>query len=103
MIAAVSVIGWSTAMPQSNPPRVTAEFSGACLKWIHAAEPEFEQKKLDLDRYTISVVEDNDSVTVILKSPDAAEGVRGNTGRYPGYEVEIRKKNRKVVRSNYIR
>ncbi len=103
MIVLVSILGWRTLMAQSNPPKVIAEFTGASLKWIHAAEPEFQQRKLDLDKYTVIVVEQNDSVTVGLRSSDAAEGARGSTGRYTGYEVEISKKDLKVVRSNYIR
>lgn len=90
-------------MAQSNPPKVMAEFSGASLKWIHAAEPEFQQKKLDLDKYTVLVVEQGDSVTVILKSTDSVEGARGSTGKYPGYEVEISKENLKILLSNYVR
>jgi hypothetical protein len=103
MIVVVSSLGWSALMAQSNAPKVIAEFSGSSLKWVHAAEPEFERKKLDLDKYTVSVVEQNDSVTVALMSSDSVEGARGSTGRYPGFAVEISKKDMKVVRSNYIR
>ncbi|MGA2435248.1 MAG: hypothetical protein ABSG25_08180 [Bryobacteraceae bacterium] len=103
MAVLVSILVWSALMAQSNPPIVVAEFMGASLKWIHAAEPEFQRKKLDLDKYTISVVEQSDSVTVTLISSDAAKGARGSTGKYPGYEVVISKKDLKVVRSNYIR
>ncbi len=99
----ISVLGWSAPMAQSNHPRVIAEFAGTSLKWIHAAEPEFQRKQLDLDRYMVSVVEQNDSVTVSLTSADTVEGARGSAGKYPGYEVEISKKDLKVVRSNYVR
>ena len=68
-----------------------------------AAEPEFQRRKLDLNKYTVSVIEERDSVAVVLKSLDAIEGVRGSSGSYPGYEVEISKKDLKVVRSNYVR
>ena len=90
-------------MAQSNPPKVLAEFPGASLKWVDAAEPVLQEKKLDLDKYTISVLEQADSVTVILKSEGSASGGRGNTGKNPGFEVEISKKDLKVLRSNYIR
>jgi len=90
-------------MAQSNTPKMMAEFPGASLKWVRAAEPEFQQKKLDLDKYTVLVVEREDSVTVILKSTDSVEGSRGSTGKYPGYEVEISKKDLKILRSNYVR
>ena len=90
-------------MAQSVPPKVTAEFPGASLKWIHIAEAEFQRKKLDVDKYTISVVEENNSVTVGLSSLDNVPGARGSSGTYPGYEVEISKKDLKVLRSNYVR
>ncbi len=99
----ISIPGWSALMAQSNPPKVMAEFTGASLKWIHAAEPEFQRRKFDLDKYTVSVVEQDDSVTVGLRSYDVVKGAMGSTGSYPGYEVEISKKDLKVVRSNYIR
>ena len=103
MMVVVTILGWSALMAQSNPPKVIAELAGASLKWIHAAEPEFERKKLDLENYTVSVFEQSDSVVVILRSSDAEEGAKGSTGRHPGYEVEISKKDLKVVRSNYVR
>lgn len=90
-------------MAKSSPPRVTAEFAGASLKWIHAAEPEFQQKKLDLDRYTVLVIEQADSVTVLLKSTDSVEGAKGSTGKYPSYGVEISKKDMKILSSSYAR
>jgi hypothetical protein len=103
MMLVGSSLGWTALTAQSNPPKVIAEFSGSSLKWMHAAEPEFERKRLDLDKYTVSVIEQNDTVTVSLTSSDSVAGARGSTGSYPGFEVEIRKKDLKVVRSNYIR
>jgi hypothetical protein len=99
----IAIVGASTLMGQSTPPRVVAEFSGASLKWVHAAEPEFEKKKLDLGNYLISVIEQNDSVVVVLTASDAEKGARGSSGTYPGYEVEIRKNDLKILRSNYVR
>jgi len=97
------ILGWRALVAQSHPPHVMAEFPGASLKWIHAAEPEFQREKLDLDKYTVSVVEENNSVTVGLSSLDSVPGARGSSGTYPGYVVEISKKDLKVLRSNYVR
>jgi len=102
MIVIIS-LGLSTTMAQSNSPKVLAEFPGTSLKWIHAAEPVLQEKKLDLDKYNITLLEQADSVTVILKSADSAPGDRGSTGKNPGFEVEISKKDLKVLRSNYVR
>ena len=103
MAIAISTPGWGVVMAQSNPPKVVAEFPGACLKWVRAAEPEFQRKNLDLANYTISVVEQGEFITVMLSSPDAPEGARGSVGKHPGYEVEISKKDLTIVRSNYVR
>ena len=99
----VTTLGWRALMAQSDPPRVTAEFPGASLKWIHVAEAEFQRQKLDMDKYTVSVAEQSASVTVSVTSLDSVAGARGSTGTYPGYMVEISKKNLKIVGSNYIR
>ena len=96
-------LGCSALMAQSNPTKVLAEFRGASLKWIHAAEPEFQRKKFDLDKYIVSVVEQDDSVMVLLRSSDSIKGSFGSTGKYPAFEVEISKKDMKVLRSNYVR
>jgi hypothetical protein len=99
----ISILGWREPLAQTNPPRVIAEFTGASLKWIHVAQPEFQRRKLNLDNYTVRVVERDDSVVVSLSAPDAVKGTRGSSGRYPAFEVEIDKKDLKVVRSNYVR
>jgi hypothetical protein len=103
MLMTISILGSSGLMVQSKPPKVMAVFDGASLKWVHAAEPEFERKKLDLENYTVSIVEQNDSVIVTLSASDSQKGARGSTGKSPGYEVEINKKDMRVIRSNYIR
>ncbi len=56
-----------------------------------------------MDKYTVSVAEQSASVTVSVTSLDSVAGARGSTGTYPGYMVEISKKNLKIVGSNYIR
>jgi len=90
-------------MSQSSGPTTVAKFPGACLKWVHAAEAEVHRKGLNLDNYMVSVVERDDVVTVILKAVDAPEGSKGSGGSHIGFEVELSKKNSKVVRSNYLR
>ena len=79
------------------------ELPGAALKWIHIAEREFDQQKLNVDKYRVTVFEEDDTVAVIfmgLKSPKSAHG---SVGPDPGFEVEIRKKDLKVLRANYVR
>jgi len=82
-----------------------AKFSGACLKWLYAAEPMFQRERLDLDKYKVSVTEANGSVTVGLTSADCPEGWngRGSCGSSPGFVVVISKEDMHVIRSNYIR
>lgn len=82
---------------------VLAELPGSLLKWIHIAEPEFERQNLDVSKYVVSVAEDGDSVHVTLTNPHRKQGVRGNPGPLPEYDVEIRNRDGKVVRQSYIR
>jgi hypothetical protein len=97
----VILCGASTA--QTSGPKVIAKFPGAALKWVHAAEPEFQRRNLDLEKYNVSVVEERDSVTVALTSLDADPHARGSSGSEPAYAVEIGKKDLKVLRSYYER
>lgn len=105
LIAAVAAafLWGNFSMAQTNSEKMKVEFPGSCLKWIRAAEPEFQRRHLDESNYIIYVHEKDDSVVITLGSPDAPKGVRGSVGTYPGYEVEISKKDLKILRSNYIR
>jgi len=102
-VTLTALLGWTKSGPQSQGAKLQAQFPGACLKWIYKAEPEFERRHLDLEHYTVSVLEQNDSVIVNLSSLDGHENGRGSTGSLPGYEVEISRKDSSVVRSNYVR
>ena len=102
-VLVISVLGRREVLAQSNPPRAIAEFAGVALKWIHVAEPELQRRHLKLDKYNVSVIEEEDSVTISLLSTDAVKGTRGSSGSSPAYAVEISKKNMKIVRSYYQR
>lgn len=102
MLLGSTLIG-SAAMTQTGQLGVDAELPGKSLKWIHIAEQQFKREKLDLDKYTVTVFEEEDSVAVILTSFDAPKRSRGSAGTYPAYEVEISKKTLKIIRANYTR
>lgn len=82
---------------------IVAQIPGHRLKWIEAAEPEFRRRNLDVNNYIVFVDDAPDSVIVSLGSPDQPEGARGSAGTYPGYVVEISKKDMKILRSHYVR
>ena len=103
IIVVASILAMGASMVQSHPPRVMAEFPGASLRWVHTAEPEFQREKLDLDKYTVSVVEEDNFVTVSLSSLDNVQGGRGSTGTSPGYEVEIGRRDLRILRAHYVR
>lgn len=102
-ILLASTLTWSGDMTKTRQLGVAAELPGASLKWIRIAEVEFDRQKLNLDKYRVSVVEEDDSVIVILTGLKEPKNVRGSVGPDPGYEVEISKKDRKVVSSSYVR
>jgi len=93
----------TAAIAQTSRPKLDTQFPGAALKWVHAAEPDFQRRHLDLDKYNVSVEDERDSVFVSLTSPDADPHARGSSGTYPDYVVEISKKDLKVLRSYYVR
>lgn len=103
MMIVISTQSWCGSIAQSNPEKVVAQLPGSSLKWIEAAEPEFRRRNLDVSNYDVAVVDDPDSVIVALSSPDQPEGAKGSLGKYPAYEVEIRKKDMKILRSNYVK
>jgi len=94
----ILVLGCNRAIAQHNSFEEKARFPGSSLKWIHIAEKEFKKRQLDVDKYTVIIVEEDSSVTVILEPPET-DGIRGPVG----YEVEICKKDSRVIGSYYSR
>ena len=90
-------------MAQSPHPSAVADFPANAIKWIEIATPEFRQRNLDLNNYTVSIIDDRGSVFVILIPLDQPKGVRGSVGKHPGYEVEISKEDMTILRSYYTR
>lgn len=103
VIALISLGTWNVPIARTKYPRITAEFPGASLKWVHIAEPEFQKRGLDLDHYTVYVDEHDKTVDVSLDSLDADPRAFGSSGTYPAYDVEIDKAQKKVLRSYYQR
>jgi hypothetical protein len=102
ILLGLTLIG-SAAITQTGKLGVDAELPGKSLKWIHIAEQQFKREKLDLDKYTVEVFEEDDYVAVILTSFDAPKRTRGSAGTYPAYEVEISKKTMKITSASYVR
>src|SRR5260370_41799516 len=102
-ILVASTLTWSGTMTQKHRLGVAAELPGSSLKWIHIAEGEFERERLDLNKYRVSVVEEEDSVVGILTGLKEPKHVRGSAGPDPGYAGEISTKDRKVLWSSYAR
>lgn len=101
-LSASTFLQWSGAKAHSGPLKVDAEFPGSILEWVDIAEPEFKREHLDLHNYRVSVVEADDSVGIVLRSTELPPGSR-EAGKYPTYEVEIDKKDKKIVSSHYSR
>jgi len=90
-------------MAQETELHAIAQLPGGYLKWLKLAEPKIIAENLELENYMISVIEENDYVTVALKSLDAPQGSKGSGGTHPGYAVEIRKIDSKITRSYFLR
>ena len=77
--------------------------SGASLKVIEAALPKFEEQGMKLDKYAVSVFEQESSFLVVFDDPNRPASQRGSTTTVIGYEVEVSKQGLRVVRSNFVR
>jgi hypothetical protein len=102
ILLASTVIG-SGGMTQTSQSKLDTEIPGKSLKWIHIAERVFAREGLDLDRYTVIVFEEENSVSVLFRSLSKPKNVYGSVEPYPDFEVEISKKTKRVIRSNYSR
>jgi hypothetical protein len=96
-------LAWCGLAAQSTATRTVAVFPGNCLRWVQLAENEIHKKHLNLDDYNVTVDESSELVTVSLKSLDAPAGSKGSAGSHPGFAVEIRKADSKIVKSFYLR
>ena len=83
-------------MAQQGPGNELARLPGKALRWIHKAEPVFAEKNLNVENYTVLVIEEGNTVIVILTSNPTPSG-RGSTGNFPGYEVTFSKKTGKML------
>jgi hypothetical protein len=96
--------GDSTMLASSNKAiKITATFPGSVLKCIFSAEKELEIKNIDVERYEVLILDTPDTVILILKEPGLPKDEKGNSGKLPGYEVEVRKSDYRIIRSNFVR
>ena len=81
--------------------------SGRSYQAIQAAMPEFKDRGLDISRYRIIVYERGTSLAVIFIDAEVTGEqrlhVRGDPGKIPGLEVELRQDNFGVVSSHFIK
>lgn len=76
---------------------------GTTLKVIQAAMPRFEEQGLKLNKYVVSVFEQESSFIVVFDDPKRPAGQRGSTPDVTAFEVEIKKQGLQVVRANFVR
>jgi hypothetical protein len=70
---------------------------------IQSATDVFQRHNPDLSQYQIEVVRDGGSVVVIFTDKDRPPGAKGGSSQRPGFEVELRAEDLRVVRSNFLR
>ncbi len=91
------------ALKSKPEVRVIDAFQGSSLAPIEAAAAVFKRHNPDLNQYKISVVREHESVVVMFTDRSGQTGARGNPGKLPGFEVELRSHDLAVRRSNFIR
>lgn len=98
VLAAMAFVGICALAAQFG---TRTEFPGSALKWVNVAEPEFRRQHLNLDNYKVVVIEERDSMDVLLQSNDDVKGAKGSSGTHPDFDVEIDKKDFTIIRSSY--
>lgn len=83
--------------------QLVESISGKSFKIIQATLPEVAKNHFDLEKFKIVVMESESSYLVIFDDPKRAEGQRGNTSKLPSFEIELRKDDLQIVRSNFVR
>jgi predicted aconitase len=78
--------------------------SGVSFNAIQSALLKFRSAlpNLNIADYKISVMSAGNSIIVHFDDPEASPGQRGS-GRKPGFEVELTKDAREIIRSNFVR
>jgi hypothetical protein len=103
MIIAIPALGWGATGAESNQCAGGAQFPGKYLKWVKIAEPVFQKQHLNLNKYNIVIFDDPESVTVLFRSTDTTCEGKGSTGTRPDFEVQISKKEMRILHYNYER
>jgi len=98
ILLVVTVIG-SGGKTQDKELGVDAELPGRSLKWIHIAERVFARKGINVDKFTVTVFEEEDTVAVYLTDLDQPITTRGGGG----LNVVISKKTKRVIKTYYSR
>lgn len=75
---------------------------GSNLLAIQAAMQVFQKYQPDLAKYKIEVIRDGDDLAVLFADKDRPPGTRGSVGQ-PGFEVELNARDRRVIRSSFVR
>jgi len=81
----------------------TGTLHAGSLAAILAAVPVFEQRKMKLADYRITLLQNRNSYGVTFTDKDSQTGGRGNPGKRLGFEVEVGAADLHVINSHFIR
>ena len=87
--------------PQPHPEMET--IFGRNFVVIESAAAEAARNGLDVSKYKITILDRGSSCTVMFQDPERPEGERGSTERMLGFDVEVSRKDRHIVRSHFVR
>jgi hypothetical protein len=88
----------------TNKDRIKVDaLQGSSFLAIEAAMEVFKRRNPDLAWYKIEVVRDGEFVVVIFSDKDRPEGSKGNLSPRLGFEAVLDARDRRVLRSHFIR
>jgi hypothetical protein len=87
--------------PQPHPEIET--ISGRNFVVIQSAAAEAARRGLDVSTYKITILDRGSSCTVMFQDPERPATQMGSTERMLGFDVEVSRKDLRIVRSHFVR
>jgi len=111
MFRTLSITLWVATISIAQAPQNTKPFvvdppiSGETFLVVEKAANVFKNKikNLDLCKYDIVVLRKEKEISIIFQNKNRPEGVLGNPGPLPEFEVTINLASNEITRSNFVR
>ncbi|MES2322877.1 MAG: hypothetical protein V4633_11490 [Pseudomonadota bacterium] len=97
-------VTWSASAKKNDQLHVVVEVPAGVWNWVQIATLEFEKNtSLDMNNFSMLVVDDGETMTVVFSNVPRKSGQRGTPRGGLGFSVKINKSDKRIVRANFTR